>query len=54
MTNYFALIDGVGVKALGACEDFGDADDKAPPNTNWIYDEDGAQALMKNLVEVLA
>ena len=54
MTNYFALIDGVGVKPLGPCADFSDADDKAPPNTNWIYDEDSARELMKNLVEVLA
>ena len=51
MTNYYALVDGEKVVPLGPCECFEDADEKAPPGTNWIYSEEDIKIMLASAKE---
>lgn len=53
MLNYYALVDGEKVVPLGPCASFDDADDRAPPCTNWIYDKEALQRLVASAKEAL-
>jgi len=54
MTRYYAWVDDNSVHPLGECEDFSEADDKAPMGTHWIFDRDDLVILKEAIETVLA
>ena len=53
MKKYYACVDGELIVPLGECDSFDEADEKAPPCTTWIYDEEGLRALGESIMSVM-
>jgi hypothetical protein len=51
--RWFALLDTEGLMPLGEHEDFNSADEVAPGNTVWLWNEDALRRLRDNAVRAL-
>jgi hypothetical protein len=51
--KYYAMVDSECVEFLGDCEDFSDADERAPGNTHWIFNEEALRNFIINAQDVL-
>lgn len=51
--KYFAILDTEEIVLIGEFDTITDAFDNEPPNTHWVYSEDGLRVLRDNINEVL-
>lgn len=51
--NYFAWTTSGKLVALGECENFDDASEKEPPNTQWLFDEPALRDFQNEITQAL-